>query len=68
MLYQPIVGQEVGILINGIMYHRVTDELGVASIKINLNPGSYMVMSGLLSNAYEAKTINNVITVSGDYL
>ena len=50
------------------MYHRVTDELGVASIKINLNPGSYMVMSGLLSNAYEAKTINNVITVSGDYL
>ena len=67
-LSNPIVGQEVGILINGIMYHRVTDELGVASIKINLNPGSYMVMSGLLSNAYEAKTINNVITVSGDYL
>ena len=63
-LSNPIVGQEVGILINGIMYHRVTDELGVASIKINLNPGSYMVMSGLLSNAYEA----NVITVSGDYL
>lgn len=67
-LSNPIVGHEVGILINGIMYHRVTDELGVASIKINLNPGSYMVMSGLLSNAYEAKTINNVITVSGDYL
>lgn len=67
-LSNPIVGQEVGILINGIMYHRVTDELGVASIKINLNLGSYMVMSGLLSNAYEAKTINNVITVSGDYL
>lgn len=67
-LSNPIVGQEVGILINGIMYHRVTDELGVASIKINLNPGSYMVMSGLLSNVYEAKTINNVITVSGDYL
>ena len=67
-LSNPIVGQEVGILINGIMYHRVTDDLGVASIKINLNPGSYMVMSGLLSNAYEAKTINNVITVSGDYL
>lgn len=67
-LSNPIVGQEVGILINGIMYHRVTDELGVASLKINLNPGSYMVMSGLLSNAYEAKTINNVITVSGDYL
>lgn len=67
-LSNPIVGQEVGILINGIMYHRVTDELGVASIKINLNPGSYMVMSGLLSNAYEAKTMNNVITVSGGYL
>lgn len=67
-LSNPIVGQEVGILINGIMYHRVTDELGVASIKINLNPGHYMITSGLLSNAYEAKTINNVITVSGDYL
>jgi hypothetical protein len=27
-----------------------------------------MITSGLLSNAYEAKTMNNIITVSGGYL
>ena len=64
-LSNPIVGQEVGILINGIMYHRMTDELGVASININLNPGNYVITSGLLSSGYEAKTMNNIITVNG---
>lgn len=67
-LSNPIIGQKVGMLVNGVMYYRETDDLGVASLKINLNPGHYMITSGLLSNAYEAKTINNVITVSGDYL
>ena len=67
-LSNPIIGQKVGMLVNGVMYYRETDDLGVASIKINLNPGHYMITSGLLSNAYEAKTMNNIITVSGGYL
>ena len=50
------------------MYYRENDDLGFASLKINLNPGHYMITSGLLSNAYEAKTMNNIITVSGGYL
>ena len=62
------IGQKVGIFVNGVMYYRETDDLGVASLKINLNPGHYMITSGLLSNAYEAKTMNNIITVSGGYL
>lgn len=67
-LSNPIIGQKVGMLVNGVMYYRETDDLGVASLKINLNPGHYMITSGLLSNAYEAKTMNNIITVSGGYL
>ena len=67
-LSNPIIGQKVGIFVNGVMYYRETDDLGVASLKINLNPGHYMITSGLLSNAYEAKTMNNIITVSGGYL
>lgn len=62
-LSNPIVGQEVGILINGIMYHRITDDLGVVSININLTPGNYVITSGLLSKAYETKTMSSVITV-----
>ena len=67
-LSNPIIGQKVGIFVNGVMYYRETDDLGVASLKINLNPGHYMITSGLLSNAYEVKTMNNIITVSGGYL
>lgn len=67
-LSNPIIGQKVGIFVNGVMYYRETDDLGVASLKINLNPGHYMITSGLLSNAYGAKTMNNIITVSGGYL
>ena len=67
-LSNPIIGQKVGMLVNGVMYYRETDDLGVVSLKINLNPGHYMITSGLLSNAYEAKTMNNIIIVSGGYL
>lgn len=67
-LSNPIIGQKVGIFVNGVMYYRETDDLGFASLKINLNPGHYMITSGLLFNAYEAKTMNNIITVSGGYL
>lgn len=49
-LSNPIIGQKVGIFVNGVMYYRETDDLGFASLKINLNPGHYMITSGLLSN------------------
>lgn len=39
----PIAGEKITININGIDYKRTTNENGLASIAINLNPGDYTV-------------------------
>lgn len=39
----PIADREVTFTINSINYTKITDEFGVAKIKINLNPGTYLV-------------------------
>ena len=39
----PIAGEKITININGIDYQRTTNENGLASIAINLNPGDYTV-------------------------
>ena len=43
---QPIVGESINIKINGVDYTRTTDEKGIASIAINLNPGDYDITAG----------------------
>lgn len=40
----PLSNKTVTIVINGVAYKRTTDEKGVASININLNPGKYSVL------------------------
>ncbi|WP_407379339.1 hypothetical protein [Methanobrevibacter sp.] len=42
-LNNPISNQIVSISVNGVKYNRSTDENGLASLKINLNTGSYDV-------------------------
>ncbi|WP_409200415.1 hypothetical protein [Methanobrevibacter sp. DSM 116169] len=42
-LGQVVSGVNVFIKVNGIIYERITDENGVASLNINLNLGSYLV-------------------------
>lgn len=36
-------GADIEININGVLYHRTTDENGVARMNINLNPGTYVL-------------------------
>ena len=43
---QPIVGESINIKINGVDYTRTTNEKGIASIAINLNPGDYDITAG----------------------
>lgn len=40
---KPIAGQDVTFTINNVNYHRVTDEFGEASLKINLEEGLYNI-------------------------
>ncbi|MCC7553914.1 MAG: right-handed parallel beta-helix repeat-containing protein [Methanobacteriaceae archaeon] len=56
----PLKNTEVSMNINGVFYKRTTDDKGIASLSINLNPGQYVItvehpQSGLL--------ISNDITV-----
>ena len=52
-------GQEVSFNINGVFYHRTTDENGMASLNIRLNPGKYIITS--IWNEYQ---IGNNITIA----
>ena len=56
----PLFGKDITFNINGVMYNRVTDENGTASIAINLNPGKYIITSKNLENG---ATYSNNITV-----
>ena len=44
-LDNPIKNQIISILVNGVTYTRVTNDLGVVSLKIDLNAGSYDIYS-----------------------
>ena len=39
----PLKGVELTFNINGVFYHKVTDDNGIARLKINLNPGNYII-------------------------
>ena len=55
-----LVNAEVTFNINGVFYTRTTDENGVASININLNPGNYIIT---VSNPVTGEQSSNNITV-----
>ena len=54
----PLANQTVTITIKGIDYTRITNENGIASLAINLNPGIYTVTA-----TFNGTSINSTITV-----
>ncbi len=67
----PLANQNIIFTINDVNYTRITNENGLASIKINLNPGEYYITSTYLGNGdYGNASITNYIkvlsTISGD--
>lgn len=65
----PIVGENVVININGVDYTRTTNENGLASIAINLNPGNYSVTAkynGRFGENSTSADVNILSTVSGN--
>lgn len=46
----PYSGENITFNINGIFYTRLTNEVGVAHLNINLGPGEYIVTSSYNSN------------------
>ena len=55
---KPLTGETITITINGKEYTRVTDENGIASIAINLNPGDYTITA-----SWNDLTVENTVTV-----
>ena len=53
-----VAGQEVTFNINGVFYHRVSDDNGIVSLGIKLRPGTYIVTA-----EYEGCRVSNSITV-----
>ena len=51
-------GQEVSFNINGVFYHRVSDENGIVSLGIKLRPGDYIVTA-----EYEGCRVSNNVKV-----
>ena len=60
----PIAGETVIFNIKNIDYYRVTDENGVAQIKINLNRGDYEIKYKLVeTSVYPESSSSNIIRV-----
>ncbi|WP_299523539.1 Ig-like domain-containing protein [uncultured Methanobrevibacter sp.] len=55
--------QEVTFNINGVFYKRISDDNGIVTLKINLNPGSYIITA-----EYEGCRVSNNITVKSTLL
>ena len=56
----PYANQELTFNINGVFYTRTTNELGVASLNINLQAGNYIITS-----TYNGLSIANTINIQG---
>ena len=54
----PLAGVDVTFNINGVFYTRTSDENGVASLAINLNPGKYIITA-----EYDTLKVSNNIEV-----
>ena len=55
---KPFAKQNVTFNINGVFYTRLTDDMGVARLNINLPEGEYIITSG-----YNGATLSNKITI-----
>ncbi|MBQ9026481.1 MAG: Ig-like domain repeat protein, partial [Methanobrevibacter sp.] len=69
----PLAGEKLSILINGIKYNRTTDSEGITSIAIRLNPGEYSIGIDYAGNdkyANESAVVNVVVknTISASNL
>ena len=53
----PVPNAKVVITVNSVSYDRYTNNDGIASLAINLNPGTYTI------TATHGKTIYNTITI-----
>ena len=58
---KPYIGQTITLNINGVFYDRITDNVGIARLNINLMPGEYIITSMYKNGA----VISNKITISG---
>ena len=56
---KPLTNQKVSFNVNGVFYHRTTDEKGMADLNIRLNPGKYIITS--IWNEYQ---IGNNIAIA----
>ncbi|MFQ9110718.1 MAG: hypothetical protein ACLR4T_04345, partial [Methanobrevibacter smithii] len=56
---KPLANQKVSFNVNGVFYHRTTDEKGMADLNIRLNPGKYIITS--IWNEYQ---IGNNIAIA----
>ena len=56
---KTLANQKISFNVNGVFYHRTTDENGMASLHIRLNPGKYIITS--IWNEYQ---IGNNITIA----
>jgi hypothetical protein len=55
----PLKDAKVSLNINGVIYNKVSDENGTASLNINLLPGKYIITS-----SYNGANIANTVTVT----
>ena len=56
---KPLANQNVSFNVNGVFYHKTTDEKGIANLNIRLNPGKYIITS--IWNEYQ---VGNNITIA----
>jgi len=58
---KPVVNTNITFNINGVFYTRLTDDLGIARLTINLDPGHYVITSSYdgysTSNKIDVKTL-----------
>ena len=55
---KPVAGQKASININGVFYTRTTNDKGIATFQINLEPGTY-----ILTMEYKGCRVSNRVTV-----
>ncbi|MBE6506269.1 MAG: hypothetical protein E7Z73_11175 [Methanobrevibacter millerae] len=61
----PIAHENVSFKINDIIYNRLTNDNGYASLNINLNPGSYNLTVAFLNSAdYRDANLKTIINIS----
>ena len=57
----PLANADISFVIDGIYYDRTTNDQGLASISINLKPGSYEIIS--INNVTGEKVTNSILVL-----